>query len=231
MSRQYSVLSLIIILAGLLNPTEVLAAQKGRLEFVPDNLSLQVDQTQTLNIVSDPQGNQVVGADIFLTFDPEILEISDITKSDAIDELLGLQINNLTGKAKFSVVNHKGKYLLDERILARFTIKAKKPGRARISFEFSPRKTQDTNLVNESSVDILGIINNAQINISQPPIISPTTRNNLLGTQAVNFNVNDLKFKTVNNKNWLILLGFLLCITGITVWQFGKLKRQWPASS
>lgn len=133
----------------------VYANVNGHIRFADDQYEIEVGQTTNLDIVADPQGNRIVGIDIMFSFDPKKIEIVGISKTDIFSELLGLRIDNLTGRARFSVVNSRGKYLEQQANIAVVSARLKESGESEISFEFEPGKTQDTNMVSHESQDVL----------------------------------------------------------------------------
>lgn len=156
--------------------------QASTLVLTPKQLTLNVNQQDTLTVTLHPQGNRVIGVDLFLTFDPNIIEVVSVTNRDAIPINPALRIDNQKGTVKTAYIHNYGNFTNATKPLADITLKGKKAGNTTLKISLSPGNTRDTNVAVAGGVDTLTqgdsafiTVFNAAINPqSQSTSVSPT---------------------------------------------------------
>lgn len=150
--------------------------QAASITFAPVTVSVVEGQTTTLDISLDPQGASVIGADLFLRFDPMFISIESIDSTDIFTSQLGTTINNENGTAKFSLVNSYDSFQADEAIVAHVVLRGEAPiNSTNITFDFISGRTQDTNVTLSGGRDGLTSVNFATVAVTQKNSSGTTT--------------------------------------------------------
>ncbi len=124
----------------------------------PSEGSFKVGDDFSVNVELKGEGcGCVTGADVILSFDPEILEAFEVQPGNLYTEYPLKEIDNELGKIRFSALNP-----LDELELSRregavgvIIFRAKEKGKAKVEFDFTPGSTTDTNVAAGGGGDIL----------------------------------------------------------------------------
>ena len=176
------------------------AGENAGLEL-PSSLSIVVDEEFDIPVMLNTDGASIVGADIILNFDKNLLQLIDIIphpENSSLKTFLPLDENgnfrkqeilnqaNQSGKIEFGAVSFDWS---GESILSGFngTLGPTNPltdlrfrtlniGQTSVSFDFTPGSTTDSNLVKETeAVDILARITDLSLEITLPPTPTPTS--------------------------------------------------------
>lgn len=143
--------------------TRVSAAE---LLFSPTDLKLKVGQSQTVTLTLLPEGQETIGVDAFIRFDPTYISVVDIKSRGVFANQLGTQI--AAGLAKFALANNYGIYQDQETEIAELTIAGiKETSLTVLTFDFVSGKTQDTNVVVSRGKDVLTQVNAVSITVTK----------------------------------------------------------------
>lgn len=129
------------------------------------------DQITVLVEASTPD-TPVIGYDIVIPYNPEIMSYSSAQSSDERFTLIANQKNNtlvITGVKK---PEHKEKITLSSTVLAKVTFKALRKAHYEMKPLFGLNKTNDTNLMSEKGNDITGKVQGMAINIGTPVTVT-----------------------------------------------------------
>lgn len=168
---------LIPLILLLLIPLKVNAAS---LSLSPANLTLNVGEQKTLTVHLDPQSDSVIGTDIYLKYDPTKLKVISVVNLNVFPGLPSTIIQNDQGLTKFSLIQNYGIYQTVPADIASVTLEALNPASATLlSFDFTPGKTQDTNVAVVGGLDSLNLVSNSTLTIigtvnPPDPTLTPT---------------------------------------------------------
>ncbi len=146
-------------------PKSVLAAGAS-LEFKPAKLDLKMGEAQTLSIVLNPSSAKVIGVDLIIKFDPQVVQIDQAQDLRVFSRQMGLVIDNKLGILKMSISNDFNVFTSKPGEIAKIRVKALKTGSGTVQFDFTAGRTQDTNVVVAHGMDILTKVGSAKINIT-----------------------------------------------------------------
>ena len=154
-------------------------AQAARLLFSPETMSLTQGETVSVGLLLDPEGDAVIGTDIFLQFDARFIELTKIEKTSTFPNQYALTINNQTGKAKFAQVHPLGSYTRTFTKIAEVFVKGKSPVSSTVlAFNFTgATSTNDSNVVVDKGKDVLRQAQGAVFTINPVPCASPSESN------------------------------------------------------
>lgn len=181
-------ISTVFLLGCLLFVPSYVLAQEVGLTFSPDSTTIKKNDQTTVVLHLSPVGQKVIGVDVKLTFDPFYVEVVEIKNKDAFSSLLGTQINNTLGSAKFSLVNEFNKFQTTNADIVEVVLRGKNVvSSTRVTMDFERGKTQDTNVALSGGLDVLGFIDDITVKIeestseepdksSPSPTITPTPK-------------------------------------------------------
>lgn len=205
-------LILAIFLGSLIWPRNALAAGAS-LKLNPASLNLKVNGTQTVGIVLTPNGAQVIGVDLVMKFDPKLIQVDQVRDEQLFNRQMGLIVDNKLGQIKMALSNNFGVFMTKTGEIVQLRIKAKKDSPStKLTFQFTPGQTQDTNVVVAHGKDALTEVGATDITILTKPVSAPQ----VLGAQASDY-VPQMTINTVAIWTWLpyVTLGLALVGFGI----------------
>lgn len=115
----------------------------------PSEGQFSPNQEFPVTIILKSGGKAVIGADVILKYDPEKLVILKIIPGEVFDLYPQLEIKE--NKILISAINENQKTFTGQGILAQVKARGKKAGVAKLSFDFSPGQTADSNVALENS--------------------------------------------------------------------------------
>jgi len=122
----------------------------------PPLMRVDTDQLFDVDIILQPNNQPVVGADIVLTYDPEILSVEDgiATRSGTQIiprgvELVAVRntVDNKAGTITFSTTPQPGRTITRRTVLGSILFRAVDNGTSKVIFQDLPNSTTDTNIV------------------------------------------------------------------------------------
>lgn len=127
------------------------------LGFKPENLVMETGQTGSSGLRLEPAGEQVVGVDAIVSYNPGQLKLVEVKKGELFGQIVASIIDNEKGVAKLAFSNNYG-------------VKTRKPGTVAtlvwqrlagggipvVKLEFIPGDTRDTNVVVAGGREVLG---------------------------------------------------------------------------
>lgn len=135
------------------------------LNFTKQNVSLTKGEQSTVPIRLDVSGQDVIGVDLFLTFDPKYIKLIDVVRLGAFSLQPAKIIDQDEGLVKTSLSNNYGTYVKESVLIAEVKVEALKPvDKTTIGFDFVRSNTKDTNVVAKGQ-DILETVNSVNIKI------------------------------------------------------------------
>lgn len=136
--------------------------------FSPTNLSIGTDSQFTLSIILDTAGQGVSGAGAKIIFDPTYLTAISITTGDLFTDYPAAIINNDHGLAIISgIASSPTDRYTGSGTFAAITFRPFHPGQTKVSFNFTPNSTTDSNIaVMTGNGDILEQVNDLTVNIT-----------------------------------------------------------------
>lgn len=166
------IIALEIIWAGLtlLKPTPPVEppaalSQTSIISLQSPQTSLKVGEkiTVEINLLS---GKKVDGADILINYDPKILTARPLTTGSIFSDFPVSKVDENLGTIIVSGITDKTGGVLAKGLFGSVEFTAKTAGTARISLEFTPGSTADSNLTESGTgKDILEKVNDLQLTI------------------------------------------------------------------
>lgn len=126
---------------------------------------------QLFEVKVDLFSNKTVeGVDVLITYDPKILEVQSVNKPIALNQVFDDYPVNIAdpslGKVVFSGISSSSTGAKSLGVLGSLTFKAKALGKAKISLDFTPGSTKDSNVIDSQlKRDILERVDNLDISI------------------------------------------------------------------
>ena len=166
-------ISKIVTIASLLLLGAPLIASASTLAVSPSSGSYGVGSTFNVDIMLDTKGAAIDGVDIYrLHFNPAILQVVDANPTVA-----GVQIypgtilptnvvntvDNTAGTVTFSQITSGGTKYTGKGELASINFKAMAAGTAKVTFDFTKGKTNDTNVAGNSTDTLTAVTNGSYI--------------------------------------------------------------------
>ncbi len=138
--------------------------RKAILSLSPQEGEYQAGAIFSINILLDTQGFEVDGYDIYLKYDPEILEIygkegNYIKEGNIFKGLLGEEIDEQAGLIKFSSLSDPMKKFQGQGKVANIKFKALAKGVANVFFVFELGSNIDSNVSKGGEDVLLGVEN------------------------------------------------------------------------
>ncbi len=135
------------------------------LNFTEQNVSLTKGEQTTLPIRLDVSGQDVMGVDLYLTFDPKYIKLIDVVRLGAFSLQPAKIIDQDEGLVKTSLSNNYGTYVKEPALIAEVKVEALKTvDKTTIGFDFVRSNTKDTNVVAKGQ-DVLETVNSVNIKI------------------------------------------------------------------
>ncbi len=151
------------------------SAHAATLSLSPATANLTEMCESTVNIMVDTQGAETRGADAFLSYDPDEIEVLGILPGEMYKSYPGKIIQN--GDIFITAFSENG-FFVGSGTLARLVFKSK-PGvrSATINFKYSPGSTVDSNVAGREADDILNTVSGGtytfEPGICGPPLLRP----------------------------------------------------------
>lgn len=108
----------------------------------------------------------VDGVDIIMSYDPTLVSADEILPGALFSDYPVQKIDEVSGKVSVSGISASGG-ITPTGLFGSVSFTAKKAGKAKISVDFVPNSTTDSNVVeSQTAVDLLGQVNNLEVNIT-----------------------------------------------------------------
>jgi len=157
-----------IILLVFILPFTSLTFSQGKPSVIlsPDFQELKINEDFAVEVLINSD-QKLVGADVRLNFDKDILEVSSVDDGDAFSKLALKAVEE--GKIKITgVEEEKGKTFSGKGRLVTINFKAKDAGDTKLEIQFSQGSTTDSNLTTPQVKDALVEVQNSQFVIGTP---------------------------------------------------------------
>lgn len=139
------------------------------LKFDQESISVNPDETFTVQVIVDPGSEQILATDAYVLYDPDLLEAQSVADGDYFNTVF----NNITsGKVYVAgVVDDPATYKTGSGTVASITFKALKNGSGELTF-YCDTSVSDTSKIIKNDVDATNIID-CDNNGSLPVVIGP----------------------------------------------------------
>lgn len=208
MKRYYSLL-IVFSFFPLLFPRLVDAST---LQFAETRKDISVGEETSVSIELNPQGNSILGVDIVVLYDPNVLSVIDVQDQKLFSQKTAQIIDSEKGILKVAFANEYGKYVTKKGTVGEIIILGKSEAKETfLSFHFVKDETIDSNVTGYRGIDYLTSVNTLAltINTSLPtnPSTTPdptvTTNATLTPTRGQGKNRISTPTKTANNQSVL----------------------------
>ncbi len=140
------------------------ASLTGQLSFIVDKDCCEVGKTFKLGLKVDSGGTAINGFDAVILFDNSQFNFqSSQTDNDQFDIVTVSQSNGISVAGIIKATEAKPVVVEGTIVYLQFT--AKTAGQGKFSFEFAPGRTDDSNIVNIGSTDILKTVEELNIKV------------------------------------------------------------------
>ncbi len=173
---------LFALLIGLFLFIVVQKASAATLSVNPTSGNLNANETMTVQIMLDTQGQQIDGVDVFsLNFNPSLLQVDDVNPSQSgvqigAGSLMPITVVNTvlssSGKIQFSQTSSGGTKFNGNGVLATVTFRGLAGGTSSINFDYTSGSTADSNVAS-NGVDLLSGVTNGSVIVNGPPPTNP----------------------------------------------------------
>lgn len=130
-----------------------------------DKASLKLGEKATVSI-NLSSNSKTDGLDLIITYDPKLLSAKPVTLGTLYSDYPQNVLDDKAGRISVSGITGQAGGILADGLFGKVEFRAKAPGVAAISLEFTPGESSDSN-VTESGTgkDILEKVNNLELNI------------------------------------------------------------------
>ncbi|EKE14132.1 MAG: hypothetical protein ACD_12C00659G0001, partial [uncultured bacterium] len=148
------------------------------LSFSPDSISLKKDSNSSVDIYLNPGKEEIVGVDLVMSFDPNNIELTNISDYGLLTYKAKEIIDNNSGKLKVAFSNDFGKYFsgTSARLTTIYFKSKSQNSKSSFSFSFEKGKTNDTNIVNKAGIDVLESVNSLSITNSNSSAVASSEK-------------------------------------------------------
>lgn len=150
--------------------TSLIEETGAKFYFSSSSQKLKVNQLTEVKILIDTKGRKITGADAVIKYNPELIEIVGDPlpgKIFPVYPINKVKIDKGIVTTTGTITNPDQPVFSGIGQFATLTIKALKVGETNLTFEFSPGKTNDSNLAEKDSTkDILSKTSNLKIVIN-----------------------------------------------------------------
>ncbi len=150
-------------------PKELTSIGGGKITLVARKKQYKAGENVPVTIGFSSGKYPVVGVDLVLKYNPKILEIADkdLVKGPVFSEYPLLTVDSKAGIIRISGISDPGKSFISTGVFANLKFKAKGKGQAALIVDYSPGKTDESNIIQASSnsKDILEKANSLQITV------------------------------------------------------------------
>lgn len=115
------------------------AAPSTTLTFSPSSASKAIGESFTVDATIETGGNQIVSADLIITYDPNVLDVSDIAVGTFLPgaQVIQKNINSSSGTIAFSIYTTKANAATGNGSLAKITMMGKNSGTSSLLYDAS----------------------------------------------------------------------------------------------
>lgn len=168
LAYSYSLIGIFIYI--FLSQRTVTFAAEANFALSPASGSYNVNETFDVNILLNAAGGKIGGADVYLTFDQNKINLLEIENGTIFGQYAGKTINNINGSAAISgLADGVEVAFTGSDTFARLRFKALSAGATEVKFNFTPGSTRDTNAIDFDTLgDILTSVTNGSYTISGP---------------------------------------------------------------
>lgn len=125
----------------------------------------RIGQKSTLVIFADSKGELITGFDLILNYDKNFFKIDKVVSlinEYQIFEIVKEEFIKITGIKK---IENKTLTIFKDTPLVEIDLIPLRQGETNITFDYNPKKTNDSNLINNKSQDILNEVRNIAVEI------------------------------------------------------------------
>lgn len=161
-------LSLFFVASFILTSTSTVSAQSsGRLEFSPNLLKGQVDDTLSTEILLDTGGVNALGADTRIYYDPQVIEVTKVEAGSIFGDYPLTAYDNAQGLISISGIAVSNDRLFNGKgVFATVYWHSLASGQSIAYFEFEEGSTKDSNIaILTGNKDGLGSVNSLTFTI------------------------------------------------------------------
>lgn len=162
----YRIFAILLFVIGYLSSAVIVHA--ASLTFAPSSLNATVGQQISTTLSLDPQGDQVIGTDIILTYNPSYVKVISVVNRQTLPGNPATIINNASGTTKFSLINPYGIYTSTPGAIADITLEPIQAGSSQINLVMSPGATNDTNVAIPHGLDSLNSVQSVTLTAHTP---------------------------------------------------------------
>ncbi len=206
MNKRYFCLILVLSIIGALARPAVSWA--ANLNLNPKKVSLNTGGQTVVTVRLVPQGEDIIGVDLDMRFDPGFIKIIDMRDLHAFSSQTGKIIDNSNGTVRYSLSNSYNKYQKNPVDIAEIVLEAKNiTPKTYLTFDFISQNTRDTNVVVTHGRDALASVDTLEIEVingsgsgnNPSPSPNPSSSPNVTPTPAASGNVLP---ETTTNPDW-----------------------------
>ncbi|HUV42516.1 MAG TPA: cohesin domain-containing protein [Patescibacteria group bacterium] len=144
------------------------ASLVGQIYLSPSEQMVSLGEKVVIEVWIDSQEKKLDSVDIKLNYQPELVKIISLEKSDLFEEFPELNWDEETGQIVIRAISFQDNEFSGKGMVAQIIFQSLKAGITEIGVDFIPQETLDCNLVDsETSQDILGKATGAQIEIGE----------------------------------------------------------------
>lgn len=144
-------------------PTPEISLQKTKpretavLSLDPSRGNFPLGEVFAISIKVDTQGSPATGVDVILNYDPQKLEVVEITPGNLFTTYFRKGKDEVKKKIYLSAAVFKKTEspFLGQGVFGTIEFKAIKSGKTTLSFEYTPQATSDSNVTAEGGLDFL----------------------------------------------------------------------------
>lgn len=139
----------------------------GAYKIIIDKQYVTLESSVKATVLLSAVGQKIDGTDIILRFDPKMLQSADeIETGNIFQNYPQKTVDNAKGSIKVTAYGTSNVDLNDNEEILTVTFKPLQKGSARVWFEFQPRSTNTTTIVQKgTSKNILGTVTEETVNI------------------------------------------------------------------
>jgi len=140
----------------------------GQIYLSPSKQTVPLGEKVVIEVWIDSQEKKLDSVDIKLNYQPELVKIINLEKSDLFEEFPELNWDEEAGQIVIRAISFQDNEFSGKGMIAQIIFQPLKAGIAEIGVDFILQNTLDCNLVDsETSQDILGKVTGAQIEIEE----------------------------------------------------------------
>ena len=134
-------------------------------------MTVEVGQKGSSSLRLEPAGEQIVGVDIIITYNPALLKLLDVKKGELFGQTVATIIDNEKGQAKLAFSNNYGVKTRKTGTVATLVWeRLRGVGTPVVKLEFTPGETKDTNVVIAGGRDVLGSVGGLTVTVNNKQV-------------------------------------------------------------